>query len=474
MIGSASRSAVASVHGLLRVGVRARRNSDVPPTVEPAERRMSSSVFACRLSFARVSIHWCRTARTSMTARARHRPGAERSLISAAISARDRGRAAARRGQRLTSAHHMIGSPRRVDHAAEQHREGLVDDQAAAELAEPARRLGNHVAPCDASIGIVRIDDDGVCDARRQSVEACRHNLAPGARERCGVLAVRRPGNCDRAAGHDVRQDLDQGLRARGGCNLGPGGNLVGDPCGIDQAAQGGAIRQALPAVRRKFLRDRIRPGVDSGRQVEPGFRRAAKLRECLASVATMLHGRVMPLSAGCARGAWPSARWFWLLATNAYATDQPRIASINMCTDQLLLTLADPEQIVGLSPYSRDAARSWAAAEAARFPKLSGEAEDVLVLKPDFVVAGRFTKRATRELLKAQGFRVEEFDAVRTLDETRRQISRMGELVGHPDRASAAIARIDGAVARARRRRRASRCACSRHGAAGCLAGTV
>ena len=141
----------------------------------------------------------------------------------------------------------------------------------------------------------------------------------------------------------------------------------------------------------------------------------------------------------------------FSLLATGAHAADQPRIASINLCTDQLLLTLADPVQIVGLSPYSRDAARSWAAADAARYPKLSGEAEDVLVLKPDFVVAGRFTKRATRELLKAQGFRVEEFDVVRTLDETRKQILRMGELVGHPDRATTAITRIDAAVARAK-----------------------
>lgn len=141
----------------------------------------------------------------------------------------------------------------------------------------------------------------------------------------------------------------------------------------------------------------------------------------------------------------------FSLLAADASAADKPRVASINVCTDQLLLKLADPEQIVGLSPYSRDPLRSWAAADAARFPKLSGEAEDVLVLKPDFVVAGRFTKRATRELLKAEGFRVEEFDAVRSLDETKRQILRMGELVGHPDRAASAIARIDAAVARAK-----------------------
>jgi iron complex transport system substrate-binding protein len=78
-----------------------------------------------------------------------------------------------------------------------------------------------------------------------------------------------------------------------------------------------------------------------------------------------------------------------------------PRIASINLCTDQLLMTLADPPQILGLSPYSRDPVRSWAAAQANSFPRLSGTAEDVLMLQPDVVVAGRFTKLATRELLK-------------------------------------------------------------------------
>ena len=330
--------------------------------------------------------------------------------------------------------------------------EGLIDDQAAAEPVEPARRFGNRVARCDASIGIVRIDDDGVGDSRWQSVEACRHNLAPGAREGRGVLVVRGAADRDRTAGHDVRQDLDQRLRARGECNPDTGRNLVCLARGLDEAQLRGAIGQTLPALRRKFVRDRVGPGIDPGRQVEPGFRRAAKFRNRLAEVAAMLHGRVMPLSRRLREGGVAvGVLVFSLLATNAYALDQPRIASINMCTDQLLLTLADPEQIVGLSPYSRDAARSWAAEAAARYPKLSGEAEDVLVLKPDFVVAGRFTKRATRELLKAEGFRVEEFDAVRTLDETRRQISRMGELVGHADRAAAAIARVDAAIARAR-----------------------
>jgi iron complex transport system substrate-binding protein len=136
---------------------------------------------------------------------------------------------------------------------------------------------------------------------------------------------------------------------------------------------------------------------------------------------------------------------------TTARAAELPRFASINLCTDQLLMALADPEQILGLSPYARDPVRSWNVAKASRFPLLSGEAEDVLVLKPDIVVAGRFTKRATRELLKQQGLRVVEFSAARSLDEVKAQLRQMGDLVQHPDRATAEIKRLDAAMAHAR-----------------------
>lgn len=136
---------------------------------------------------------------------------------------------------------------------------------------------------------------------------------------------------------------------------------------------------------------------------------------------------------------------------TPVHAAELPRIASINACTDQLLLALADSDQILGLGPYSRDATRSWGAAAAHRYPRLSGEAEDVLVLKPDAVVAGSFTKRATRELLKEHGQNVVTFDVAHSLDEVKAQIRKMGEVTQHPDRAETYIARIDAALARTR-----------------------
>ena len=57
--------------------------------------------------------------------------------------------------------------------------------------------------------------------------------------------------------------------------------------------------------------------------------------------------------------------RFGFLLAIAAFAICRhmrrlrdrlPRIVSMNVCTDQLLLTLADPDQILGLSRFSRDA----------------------------------------------------------------------------------------------------------------------
>jgi iron complex transport system substrate-binding protein len=75
-----------------------------------------------------------------------------------------------------------------------------------------------------------------------------------------------------------------------------------------------------------------------------------------------------------------------------------------------------------------------------------------VLVLRPDIVAASLFDKRSTRELLKAQGLHVVEFAVPSNLDEARVQIRKMGEIAGHPDRAAREIARLDAAIARARR----------------------
>ena len=124
---------------------------------------------------------------------------------------------------------------------------------------------------------------------------------------------------------------------------------------------------------------------------------------------------------------------------------------SINLCTDQLLLSLADREQVLGLSPYVRDARRSWARDAAAGLPVLSGTAEEVLMLRPDLVLAGRFTKRATREMLKAHGVKVVEFDSANSVGQVVGQIREAGALLGQPERAAEKIRAVEEAAGRAR-----------------------
>jgi iron complex transport system substrate-binding protein len=135
------------------------------------------------------------------------------------------------------------------------------------------------------------------------------------------------------------------------------------------------------------------------------------------------------------------------LACTIAQAAPQ-RVISLNMCTDQLLIDLAEPQHIAGLSPFARDPARAFEAQRAARFPILSGTAEEVMVIKPDLVVSSRYMKRETRQFIVARNLNLVEFDDPRTLAEARAQIAQMGELLGAEKRANERLAAFDAALA--------------------------
>src|SRR5262245_46914700 len=75
---------------------------------------------------------------------------------------------------------------------------------------------------------------------------------------------------------------------------------------------------------------------------------------------------------------------------TQAQAADAPRrIASFNVCADQLAVALADPDQIVALSPNARDPAISVIADRELPYPLLGRLAESVVPLKPDVILVG-------------------------------------------------------------------------------------
>ena len=134
---------------------------------------------------------------------------------------------------------------------------------------------------------------------------------------------------------------------------------------------------------------------------------------------------------------------------SGVHADTPQRIASFNLCADQLVVALADPSQIVGLSPYASDPKISAVADEAREFPKLPLQAEALVPLKPDLVLVGTWDRPLTQRLLRSLGFRVVGVDVVADLDAARAQIRDVAKLLGHPERGEALIARIDAAQRR-------------------------
>ena len=143
-----------------------------------------------------------------------------------------------------------------------------------------------------------------------------------------------------------------------------------------------------------------------------------------------------------------------WCLAlaasSGALAAEPPRrVVSFNICADQLVVALADPGQIAGLSPYATDPALSAVAEEARAFRRVQWHAESVVPLDPDLVLVGPRDRSVTQRLLTALGFRVVEIGFVSTIAAAREQFRAVAALLGHPEHGARLLARLDAARAR-------------------------
>ena len=135
------------------------------------------------------------------------------------------------------------------------------------------------------------------------------------------------------------------------------------------------------------------------------------------------------------------------LAGTPTSAADPPqRVASFNVCADQLVIALADPEQIVGLSPYASDPAISVIADAARDFPRLALQAEAMVPLAPDLVLVGTWDRPLTQRMLRSLGFRVVGVDVVNDVAAGLAQIREVAKLLGHPERGEKLIAQIEAA----------------------------
>lgn len=120
-------------------------------------------------------------------------------------------------------------------------------------------------------------------------------------------------------------------------------------------------------------------------------------------------------------------------LAPHAQA-ELPRVASMHLCSDQLLLALAAPEQIASLSYLSSDPLYSPIAGQVQGFHLNHGQAEELLPLQPELVLTGAFSTLLAAQLLERQGLRVERLEVATSVAAQLAQIHQVGQWLGRAE----------------------------------------
>ncbi|MDI4656435.1 ABC transporter substrate-binding protein [Xanthobacter autotrophicus] len=137
------------------------------------------------------------------------------------------------------------------------------------------------------------------------------------------------------------------------------------------------------------------------------------------------------------------------MLCASAAQAKPARVASLNLCADELVLRLADPGQVASVTFLARDPRSSNVAALAQEVPVNRGLAEEIVPLAPDLVIVGAFTTRTTTALLRRLGLDVLELGVPQTLDEAYAQIRLVAARLGTKARGEALVGQMEAAFAR-------------------------
>ena len=133
-------------------------------------------------------------------------------------------------------------------------------------------------------------------------------------------------------------------------------------------------------------------------------------------------------------------------VAWNVAAADPKpvRVMSLNLCTDQLLLDLLPVNRIASITFLSRSQGNAFRWAQAAHVPINYGTAEEVLIARPDLVLAGTYTTAATRALLHRAGVHLLEVPPANSFEEIRAVTRSVARAVGEGQTGESLLAGMD------------------------------
>ena len=152
---------------------------------------------------------------------------------------------------------------------------------------------------------------------------------------------------------------------------------------------------------------------------------------------------RLARVCVNLSRGALAVACACAQLAPAAADGAPPTVASINLCADQLVLEIADPEQILSVSWLAADPHESLFATEARRYALNYGTAEELLALDPDVVIAGTYTSPFSRALLQRLGHRVVELAPESSVADIEHNVRLVAAAIGQAERGEELVAAL-------------------------------
>ena len=120
------------------------------------------------------------------------------------------------------------------------------------------------------------------------------------------------------------------------------------------------------------------------------------------------------------------------------------RVASLNLCTDELLLALADPRQIVSVTHLGQNPAETPLWQQGRRYRRNDGSLVSVAGMKPDLVLSMGGGARDRSRIGARLGIRMVDLPYPRTLADVEQSIVRTASALGREAAGRALLRRID------------------------------
>jgi len=141
-------------------------------------------------------------------------------------------------------------------------------------------------------------------------------------------------------------------------------------------------------------------------------------------------------------------------LAAPLHSAPPRRVASLNLCTDELVLLLADPRQILSVTHLGQSEAETPLWRSALRYRRNDGSLLSVAEGRPDLVLTMGGSGRDPARLARRLGMRIVDLSYPTRLADMKRAVVTVAAALGRPEhgrRIIAAMARLEaGAPARA------------------------